>query len=96
MLVSTVDDTTVVVVRWTAGDATLTCGGAPMVEKSQRGTPTRATIDDAHAAGTLLGKRYVAAGDTVEVLCVKPGSGSLALDETPLTVKSAKPLPASD
>jgi hypothetical protein len=94
-LVSTVDDTAVVIVRWSAGDATLTCGGAPMVEKSRYDGTTRDTTDAASAPGTLLGKRYVA-DDAVEVLCVKSGAGPLALDGTPLTVKAAKPLPASD
>jgi hypothetical protein len=95
-LVSTVDDTAVVVVRWSAGATALTCGGAPMVEKSRHDATTRGTVDDAHAAGTLLGKRYVADDGSVEVLCVKPGNGSLALAGTPLTIKAAKPLPASD
>jgi len=30
------------------------------------------------------------------VLCVKPGGGTLAADGRDLTLKSAKPLPASD
>jgi hypothetical protein len=94
-LVSTVDDTAVVIVRWSAGDAMLTCGGVPMVEKSQYDGTTRDTTDAASAPGTLLGKRYVA-GDAAEVLCVKSGAGSLALDGAPLTTKTAKPLPASD
>jgi hypothetical protein len=95
-LLSTVDDTAVVVVRWSAGTAMLTCGGVPMVEKSQHEGATRGTLDAAHASGTLLGKRYVAAGDSVEVLCTRSGTGSLALDGAPLTIKTAKPLPASD
>ena len=95
-LLSTVDDTAVVVVRWSAGTAMLTCGGAPMVDKSQHEGVVRGALDAAHASGTLLGKRYVAAGDSVELLCTKSGAGSLALDGTPLTIKTAKPLPASD
>ena len=35
------------------------------------------------------------AGD-LELLCNKPGKGSLAAGGTPLTIKGAKPLPASD
>jgi len=31
-----------------------------------------------------------------ELLCVKPGKGTLALDGAPLVLKEAKPLPASD
>jgi hypothetical protein len=96
-LLSTVDDTAVVVVRWSAGPAELTCGGAPMVGKAEHGgAPRGAVLDGAHAAGTVLGKRYADADGTVELLCTKPGPGSLALAGTPLAIKSAKPLPASD
>jgi hypothetical protein len=43
-----------------------------------------------------LGKRYVDDGDTMEVLCTKPGTGSLGADGASLQLKEAKPLPASD
>jgi len=46
--------------------------------------------------GTLLGKRYGDADLGLEILCTKPGRGSLSLHEVPLMVKEAKPLPASD
>lgn len=95
-LLSTVDGTAVVVVRWSAGTTMLSCGGVPMVEKSQHKGATHDAVPDAHASGTQLGKRYVADDGSVEVLCTKPGTGSLALDGTPLTVKTSKPLPASD
>ena len=36
-----------------------------------------------------------AAGD-LELLCTKPGEGSLAAGGAPLTLKEAKPLPSSD
>lgn len=48
------------------------------------------------AGGTALGKRYVNEDESLEVLCTKPGDGSLALSGTPLGLKEAKPLPASD
>ncbi|MGW5715231.1 hypothetical protein ACWEVP_03625 [Amycolatopsis sp. NPDC003865] len=95
-LLSTVDTTAVVVVRWSAGSADLTCGGAPVVGKTEHDGNTGGAVDPAHAAGTVLGKRYTDADGSVELLCTKAGPGSLALDGTPLTVKSAKPLPASD
>jgi hypothetical protein len=38
----------------------------------------------------------VDAEQTLEVLCTKPGDGSLSIGDTPLQVKEAKPLPASD
>ena len=46
--------------------------------------------------GTLMGKRYVDEGDTIELLCTKPGAGTLGIGSTALTLKEAKPLPASD
>jgi hypothetical protein len=49
-----------------------------------------------HAAGTVLGKRYVDDEGSLEVLCTKAGAGSLSVDSRPLTLKDAKPLPSSD
>jgi hypothetical protein len=93
---STVDSTAVVVVRWSAGEQDLTCGGAPMVAPTQHDAAPQPALDAGPAAGTLLGKRYGTADGTVEVLCTKPGAGSLAVGGVPLIVKTAKPLPASD
>jgi hypothetical protein len=44
----------------------------------------------------LLGKRYTNDDESVQLLCVKGGSGVLAVDGTALHVMGAKPLPASD
>ena len=84
-------DTEVMVIR--CGDGKIECGGAAMdAEKPANvGTPS-----DDHANGTLMGKRYVDAGGAFELLCVKAGKGSLSVDGVALTVKDAKPLPASD
>ena len=94
-LTSTVDPTTVVVVRWPDADLDLTCGGAAMVDAKDAagstGEPAAGQRD-----GTLLGKRYADEDLGVEVLCTKAGTGTLALDGTPLPIKAAKPLPASD
>jgi hypothetical protein len=95
-LASTVDDTTVVVVRWSAGDVEVTCGGAPMVDLSRRAETPRGALDPDHASGTFLGKRYRTEDNSVELLCTKTGEGSLAVAGVPLAGKSAKPLPASD
>ena len=48
------------------------------------------------SAGTLMGKRYVDPAGNFELLCVKPGKGSLSVDGVALSPKDAKPLPASD
>ena len=52
-------------------------------------------LDDDYAGGTLMGKRYVDA-DGSEILVTKAGKGTLSIGSTPLQVKEAKPLPASD
>ena len=46
--------------------------------------------------GTLMGKRYVDPEETLELLCTKPGAGSLGIGDTLLEIKESKPLPASD
>jgi hypothetical protein len=90
-LKSAVCSTEVMVIRSGAGQ--IECGGAPMSEAKADGTGEPAAD---HAAGTLMGKRYVDAAGTVELLCIKPGKGSLSLDGVALATKDAKPLPASD
>ena len=92
-LKSTVCDTEVIVVKTPGGEVDLRCGGAPMADPAaefEPGTP------DGAGDGTQLGKRYVDADETVEVLCTKAGAGSLSVGDTPLGLKEAKPLPASD
>lgn len=90
-LKSAVCDTEVMVIRCTEG--TIECGGSPMSEAK----PAEAgEISADHANGTLMGKRYVDADGKYELLCVKPGKGSLSVDGVALSVKDAKPLPASD
>jgi hypothetical protein len=93
-LASAVDTTNIIVTRVPDGDVELTCGGVPMVVKG--GTAPEAEADPAQMGGTLLGKRYVDPDDTIEVLCTKPGDGTLALDGQPLVVAEAKALPSSD
>ncbi|HEY2831535.1 MAG TPA: hypothetical protein VGJ14_03860 [Sporichthyaceae bacterium] len=94
-LASAVDATTVVVVRWPDVDLELTCGGAAMVDAKDPATGS-GTPDPAHAAGSQLGKRYVDASGGVELLCTKAGTGTLAVNGEPLTIKAAQALPASD
>lgn len=90
-LKSVVCDTEVMVVR--AADAAIECGGLPMTEERPA---ERKAVNPAFAEGTKIGKRYVNAAGTVELLCTKPGQGSLSIDGQALKIKDAKPLPASD
>ena len=64
-----------------------------MVELIARGEPMEP--DPQFLAGTSMGKRYTD-GEGAEVLVTKPGNGSLSVGSTPLEIKDAKPLPASD
>ena len=91
-LKSAVCDTEVMVIRATR-EGELSCGGAPMVAER---TGDRGEIDPGFAGGTAIGKRYQDADGAFEVLCVKGGKGSLAIDGALLQVKDAKPLPSSD
>ena len=90
-LKSAVDDTEVMVIK--GKDMIVQCGGAPMVE-TKPAEP--GMIDPDFAEGTKMGKRYVDAAGTVELLCVKAGKGSLSINFEPLVTKDAKPLPSSD
>lgn len=90
-LLSAVCDTQVMVIR--AADVVVECGGSPMVEERAGG---EVSINPDFAEGTKLGKRYVDAGGTIELLCVKPGSGSLSIAGVTLNTKDAKALPSSD
>lgn len=92
---SAVCDTQVMVVKAPAGASVLACGGAPMIGPNDARADDTAP-DAAHGAGTLIGKRYVNADESLELLCTKGGAGSLSLDGTPLEVKQAKQLPSSD
>ena len=92
-LKSAVCNTEVMVVLAPAGDVDLTCGGAPMLDMSA--DKPGGSVAAGHDAGTQIGKRYVNEAGDLEILCTKPGEGSLAAGDL-LTVKGAKPLPSSD
>ena len=92
-LQSQVDDTQVIVVKSADSLDDLRCGGAPMVALDAE--KAAADIDPDFAAGTVMGKRYVDDG-AAEVLVTKAGQGTLSIGATPLVLKEAKPLPASD
>jgi hypothetical protein len=91
-LASAVCATRVVVVRAPAGESPLvTCGGEPMIAAAGR-----AGAGAASGEGSLIGKRYVNEAGTLELLCTSSGAGTLSCDGIPMTIKAAKPLPASD
>jgi hypothetical protein len=93
-LQSQVCDTQVIVVRSADSLDDLRAGGAPMVPIGDD-IDSSQTLDDSLANGNLMGKRYVDEGGA-EVLVTKAGKGTLSIGSTPLTLKEAKPLPASD
>jgi hypothetical protein len=92
-LASTVSATKVVVIRAPADrNPQIACGGSPMVPAASAEQPPA----DGGPQQTLIGKRYQDVTETVEVLCISSGSGELSCDGAPMTLKAAKPLPASD
>ncbi|MGD8418280.1 MAG: hypothetical protein PVH91_14570 [Pseudomonadales bacterium] len=93
-LKSAVCDAEVMVVK-AAGGGNLTCGGVTMLGPGDA-APADAAPDDAALDGCQVGKRYVNEDQSLEVLCVKAGKGSLGLDGEALAVKEAKKLPSSD
>ena len=93
-LQSAIDTTAVIVMKAPAGEVGLTCGGVGMFAKGAA-APTGEVVP-AHFAGSLLGKRYVNASGTLELLCTRAGEGSLALDGKLLATAEAKSLPSSD
>jgi hypothetical protein len=94
-LYSAVCSTELIAVKAPAGEVELTIGGAPALTEAA-GRDESAGVAEGHGGGALMGKRYVDEGDTIELLCTKPGDGLPALDGAPLVLKDAKPLPASD
>jgi hypothetical protein len=90
-LKSAVCDTELMVIR--GADVVVECGGLPMAGErpAQRGT-----VNPAFAEGTRIGKRYIDAAGSIELLCVKAGQGSLSIGGVALHTKDATPLPSSD
>ena len=73
----------------------LTCGGVPMIgvdEEADGGLQA----NPEHMFDCLIGKRYVNAEETIELLCVKAGEGSFGVDGQMLMGKETKRLPSSD
>lgn len=92
---SAVCATEVVLIAVSVDGVSLTCGGAPLLAEGDA-VPEAVTLDTSAAAGSLMGKRYTDESGKLELLCVKPGAGSLAADGVALMIRGAKPLPSSD
>lgn len=92
---SAVCDTEVVVVRPPKTPVELECGGHPMVAHTEP-KPEGLALDEAHSAGSGMGKRFADEASGVELLCVKAGAGSLSIAGQAIAAKDAKKLPASD
>jgi hypothetical protein len=91
-LSSAVCQTQIMALRVPAEELDITCGGAPMAtEDGDKGE-----IDSDLAGGTLVGKRYVNDGETMEFLCTRGGDGTVQVNGVSLDVKQAKQLPSSD
>jgi hypothetical protein len=86
-------DTQIIAVRASGDDLDIRCGGVAM---SAQADDPRVEMVGGFDGGTAMGKRYSDADDVLEVLCTKPGQGALSIGDTLLTVREAKPLPASD
>lgn len=93
-LKSTVCTAEIMIIAAPDGEVDLTCGGAPMTDGD--GNQNGGSLHQDHAAGTTLGKRYISEEGDLEILCVKPGEGSLAVAGTALKLKEAKKLPKTD
>jgi hypothetical protein len=93
-LQSQVCDTQVIVVRTADSLDDLRAGGAAMIPIDGQ-KDAGLTIDPALSDGNAMGKRYIDEAGA-EVLVTKAGAGTLSIGETPLSIKEARPLPASD
>ncbi|QZA08503.1 hypothetical protein K3U94_04120 [Mycolicibacter heraklionensis] len=93
-LKSQVCDTQVIVVKTADSLDDLRAGGAAMVPLDDT-TSGGAALDPDFSGGAVMGKRYVDEAGA-EVLVTKAGAGTLSIGTVPLTIKEAKPLPASD
>ncbi|MCU1395547.1 MAG: hypothetical protein JWM34_3975 [Ilumatobacteraceae bacterium] len=84
-----------IVVRCGPGDADVRIGGHRPAT-SAAGRDDDAAVVVGHDEPTLVGKRYVDADGTIELLCTRAGSGAFALGDVVLQPKDATPLPSSD
>lgn len=93
-LKSQVCDTHVIIVKAAESLDELRAGGVAMIPIGDE-PAAGATLDPALADGAVMGKRYVDESGA-EVLVTKGGAGTLTVGLIAMTLKAAKPLPASD
>lgn len=91
-LSSTVCKTQIMALRVPAEPLDISCGAAPM----QVGDPAELGAMRGENSGTLVGKRYTDAEETMEFLCTRGGEGSVAVAGYVIDIKAAKKLPSSD
>lgn len=85
----------VVVVHSPQDRIVLSCGGNAMLASTEA-KPEGLLPAPNLSGGVLLGKRYVDFESGLEVLASRAGAGTLSVDQRVLSIKQAKPLPASD
>lgn len=93
-LKSTVCSAEVIVIRPPGEEAVLACGGESMTPPGEAATAPPLAAPAGNPP--LIGKRYVDTPSGLEVLCTKGGKGELCFAGRALSLKEAKPLPASD
>jgi len=91
-LSSSVCKTQIMVLRAPAEELEISCGGAPM----QVGDPADLGEMSGDNSGTMVGKRYTDADESMEFLCTRGGDGSVAVAGYVIDIKAAKKLPSSD
>lgn len=92
---SLVCETEVIVVRAPHGSVELGCGGAPMAARDES-PDGEYLLDPALSEGTSIGKRYADPAESIELLCMKAGRGTLTLNGVVLSPRAPKNLPSSD
>lgn len=85
----------IMVVSAADAEVEITCGGAAMVEPGSD-LAEGVAVDPDHAVGIAMGKRYITEDESIEVLCVKAGDGSLAINGQLMLQKDTKQLPKTD
>jgi len=91
-LKSVVCDAELMIIKAADGD-NLTCGGESL---SDEAPAEKAAGNSDQMNGCVIGKRYVNEAQTIEVLCIKSGDGSLYYNGDELMTKDTKKLPSSD